>query len=158
VGGGLPLGREASPAGVHSGPQNAGLLTENATPTSRIPLPATFQLEPGVFGGVESQLATNGTTVFAAVNNLAVPMSVKGVTESSPAPSALSRCQGRQTRRCRRPRLAAVLHPCARGPAAELEGVGGGVLGGGPVGIGSVLLDEVSMKAAATSLAASTVA
>jgi len=73
------------PVGVHSGPQNAGLLTENATPTSRIPLPATFQLEPGVFGGVESQLATNVTTVFAAVNNLAVPMSVKGVTESSAA-------------------------------------------------------------------------
>jgi alcohol dehydrogenase (cytochrome c) len=73
------------PVGVHSGPQNAGLLTENATPTSRIPLPATFELEPGVFGGVESQLATNGTTVFAAVNNLAVPMSVKGVTDSSTA-------------------------------------------------------------------------
>ncbi len=73
------------PVGVHSGPQNAGLLTENATPTSRIPLPATFDLEPGVFGGIESQLATNGTTVFAAVNNLAVPMSVKGVTESSKA-------------------------------------------------------------------------
>jgi len=73
------------PVGVHSGPQNAGLLSENATPTSRIPLPATFDLEPGVFGGIESQLATNGTTVFAAINNLAVPMSVKGVTESSKA-------------------------------------------------------------------------
>ena len=73
------------PVGVHSGPQNAGLLTENTTPTSRIPLPATFDLEPGVFGGIESQLATNGTTVFAAVNNLAVPMSVKGVTERSKA-------------------------------------------------------------------------
>jgi alcohol dehydrogenase (cytochrome c) len=71
------------PVGVHSGPQDAGLLTENATPTSRFPLPAKFVLEPGVFGGVESQLATNGSTVFAAVNNLAVPMSVKGVTETS---------------------------------------------------------------------------
>jgi len=71
------------PVGVHSGPGDAGLITENATPTSTIPLPATFDLEPGVFGGVESQLATNGSTVFAAVNNLAVPMSVKGVTESS---------------------------------------------------------------------------
>ena len=38
-----------------------------------------------MFGGVESQLATNGSTVFAAVNNLAVPMSVTGVTESSSA-------------------------------------------------------------------------
>jgi alcohol dehydrogenase (cytochrome c) len=73
------------PVGVHSGPADAGLITENATPTSPIALPANFSLEPGVFGGVESQLATNGSTVFAAVNNLAVPMSVKGVTESSKA-------------------------------------------------------------------------
>jgi outer membrane protein assembly factor BamB len=70
------------PVGVHSGPGNAGLLTENATPTSAIPLPAKFDLEPGVFGGVESQLATNGSAVFAAVNNLAVPLTVKGVAES----------------------------------------------------------------------------
>jgi len=73
------------PVGVHSGPQDAGLLTENATPTSAIPLPAKFDLEPGVFGGVESQLATNGTTIFAAVNNLAVPLSVTGVGMSSKA-------------------------------------------------------------------------
>jgi outer membrane protein assembly factor BamB len=73
------------PVGVHSGPAYAGLITENATPASPIALPATFSLEPGVFGGVESQLATNGSTVFAAVNNLAVPMSEKGVTESSKA-------------------------------------------------------------------------
>jgi len=73
------------PVGVHSGPADAGLITENATPTSPIALPAKFSLEPGVFGGVESQLATNGSTTFAAVNNLAVPMSEKGVTESSKA-------------------------------------------------------------------------
>ena len=73
------------PVGVHSGPGDAGLLTENATPASSIPLPANFRLEPGVFGGVESQLATNGTSTFAAVNDLAVPMSVKGLTESSKA-------------------------------------------------------------------------
>ena len=73
------------PVGVHSGHDNDGLLTEHATPTSPIPLPATFSLEPGVFGGVESQLATNGSTTFAAVNNLAVPMSVAGVTEGSAA-------------------------------------------------------------------------
>jgi len=71
------------PVGTHSGPANAGLLTENATPTSTIPLPATFDLEPGVFGGIESQLATNGSTTFAAVNNLAVPLSVKGLAEKS---------------------------------------------------------------------------
>jgi alcohol dehydrogenase (cytochrome c) len=73
------------PVGVHSGHENDGQLTENATPTSHIPLPAKFSLEPGVFGGIESQLATNGSTTFAAVNNLAVPLSVKGVTESSQA-------------------------------------------------------------------------
>ena len=74
------------PVGVHSGPANAGLLTENATPaTASSLLPATFELEPGVFGGVESQLATNGSTTFAAVNDLGVPMSVKGLTESGKA-------------------------------------------------------------------------
>jgi outer membrane protein assembly factor BamB len=73
------------PVGVHAGPANAGLLTENATPTSAIPLPAKFTLEPGVFGGIESELATNGSTVFAAVNNLALAITVKGAAESSKA-------------------------------------------------------------------------
>jgi outer membrane protein assembly factor BamB len=73
------------PVGVHSGHDNDGLLTENATPTSHITLPARYVLEPGVFGGVESPLASNGTTVFAAVNNLAVPMTAHGVAESSKA-------------------------------------------------------------------------
>jgi alcohol dehydrogenase (cytochrome c) len=73
------------PVGVHTGHDNDGLLAENATPTSNIPLPAHFELEPGLFGGVESQLATNGTTTFAAVNNLGVPMSAKGVTGNSAA-------------------------------------------------------------------------
>jgi len=73
------------PVGVHTGHDNDGQLTENATPTSPIPLPAKFSLEPGVFGGIESQLATNGSTIFAAVNNLAVPLSVKGLAESSQA-------------------------------------------------------------------------
>jgi outer membrane protein assembly factor BamB len=76
------------PVGAHSGPQDAGLLTENATPTSPISLPARFVLEPGVFGGIESQLATNGSTVFAAVNNLGIPLTVNGAAESSSAFSA----------------------------------------------------------------------
>jgi alcohol dehydrogenase (cytochrome c) len=71
------------PVGVHSGHENDGLITENATPASAIPLPASFELEPGVLGGVESQLATNGSSTFVAVNNLAVPLSVTGVLESS---------------------------------------------------------------------------
>ncbi len=70
---------------MHSGHDNDGLITENATPGAHIPLPAKFSLEPGVLGGVESQLATNGSTIFAAVNNLAVPLSVKGLAESSGA-------------------------------------------------------------------------
>ncbi len=73
------------PVGVHSGPGDAGLLTEHATPASHIPLPVNFSLEPGVFGGVESQLATNGSTTFAAVNDLAVPLSVLGVSETTKA-------------------------------------------------------------------------
>jgi alcohol dehydrogenase (cytochrome c) len=76
------------PVGVHAGPQNAGLITENATPTSHIPLPAKFSLEPGVFGGVESQLASNGTTTFAAVNNLALPLTLNGLAESYQAYTA----------------------------------------------------------------------
>ncbi len=71
------------PVGVHDGHDNDGLLTEHATPASHIPLPAKFELEPSFFGGIESQLATNGSTVFAAVNDLGAPMSVHGVTETS---------------------------------------------------------------------------
>ena len=73
------------PVGVHSGHDNDGLLTENATPTTQVPLPAKYVLEPGAFGGVETQLATNGSTAFAAVNDLSVPMSVNGLTESGAA-------------------------------------------------------------------------
>src|ERR1035437_6953620 len=76
------------PVGVHSGHDNDGLLTEHATPTPPIPLPARFELEPSVFGGIESELATNGSTTFAAVNNLAVPLSANGLTERSPASEA----------------------------------------------------------------------
>jgi alcohol dehydrogenase (cytochrome c) len=73
------------PVGVHRGPGDAGLLTENATPAAHIALPAKFTLEPGVFGGVESQLATNGSMIYAAVNNLGVPLTVNGLAESSQA-------------------------------------------------------------------------
>jgi len=53
---------------VHSGPASAGQLTENATPaTASSLLAAKFTLEPGVLGGIESQLATNGVIAGAAV-------------------------------------------------------------------------------------------
>jgi outer membrane protein assembly factor BamB len=82
------------PVGAHAGPANAGLITENATPTSPIALPATFSLEPGVFGGIESELATNGSTVFAAVNNLAVTMSVNGVTNAKAYQASIGKATG----------------------------------------------------------------
>jgi alcohol dehydrogenase (cytochrome c) len=77
------------PVGVHSGHDNDGLLTENLTPASPDPLPAKYELEPSALGGVESQLASNGSTVFAAVNNLGLPMTAKGTTESGTAFEAL---------------------------------------------------------------------
>jgi outer membrane protein assembly factor BamB len=71
------------PVGVQTGHDNDGLLTEYATPTSKIRLPARFTLEPGAFGGIESQLASNGSTTFAAVNNLSVPLTAHGVAEGA---------------------------------------------------------------------------
>jgi outer membrane protein assembly factor BamB len=70
------------PVGIHSGHDNDGLLTEHLTPTSHIPLPAKYVLEPSALGGIETQLASNGSTVFAAVNDLAMPMSPNGIDES----------------------------------------------------------------------------
>jgi alcohol dehydrogenase (cytochrome c) len=71
------------PVGVHTRHDNDGLITEHATPASPIALPAKFNLEPGVFGGIESQLASNGSTTFAAVNNLALPITINGAAVSS---------------------------------------------------------------------------
>jgi len=60
------------PVGVHNGHDQDGLLTEHATPTSHLSLPRQADVEPGVFGGIESQLASNGSATFAAVSNLPV--------------------------------------------------------------------------------------
>jgi outer membrane protein assembly factor BamB len=62
------------PVGVHNGHDHDGLLTEYAKPSSHIKLPKEFCLEPGVYGGIETQLASSGSTTFAAVNDLPVPM------------------------------------------------------------------------------------
>jgi alcohol dehydrogenase (cytochrome c) len=70
------------PVGAHQGPQNGGLLTEHATPASRGLLPAAFCLQPSIYGGVLTQLASNGSTTFAAVNDLALPASPAGYTAS----------------------------------------------------------------------------
>ncbi len=62
------------PVGVHNGHDNDGLLTENANPTTRTSLPRQFCLEPGVYGGVETQLASDGSTTYAAVNDVPTPV------------------------------------------------------------------------------------
>ena len=62
------------PVGLHNGHDNDGLLTENAKPAAHISLPRQFCLEPGVDGGIETQLASNGSTTFAAVNDLPAPV------------------------------------------------------------------------------------
>ena len=69
------------PVGGHQGPQNEGLLTEHATPTSHVHLPAQFCLEPNLYGGIVTELASNGSTTFAAVNDLALPATPAGAAE-----------------------------------------------------------------------------
>jgi len=68
------------PVGGHQGHENDGLLTENAKRGSHVGLPAAFCLEPSLVGGIETQLASNGSTTFAAVNDLALPASPAGYT------------------------------------------------------------------------------
>jgi outer membrane protein assembly factor BamB len=70
------------PVGGHDGHERDGLLTEHATPASRGLLPAKFCLEPSTYGGILTQLASNGSTTFAAVNDLALPASPSGFTVS----------------------------------------------------------------------------
>ena len=73
------------PVGGHDGHENDGLLTEHATPTSRGVLPARYCLEPSTYGGIVTQLASNGSTTFAAVNDLALPTTPGGYTLSEVA-------------------------------------------------------------------------
>ena len=70
------------PVGGHDGHENDGLLTEHATPTSHDPLPAKYCLEPSLYGGMLTQLASNGSTTFAAVNDFALAASPTGFTGS----------------------------------------------------------------------------
>ena len=70
------------PVGGHYGHENDGVLTEHATPTSHDPLPANYCLEPSLYGGMLTQLASNGSTAFAAVNDWALAASPTGFTGS----------------------------------------------------------------------------
>ena len=84
------------PVGGHDGHENDGVLTEHATPTSHDPLPAKYCLEPSLYGGMLTQLASNGSTTFAAVNDCALPASPTGYhrrVDCQPVPSLL---QGRR--------------------------------------------------------------
>jgi alcohol dehydrogenase (cytochrome c) len=58
-----------TPVGVHKTSATIGEKTMNQTPTEKSALPASVTMEPGEQGGVESQLATNGTDTFAAIND-----------------------------------------------------------------------------------------
>jgi alcohol dehydrogenase (cytochrome c) len=70
------------PVGGHDGHENDGLLTEHATPASRGLLPPKYCLEPSIYGGILTELASNGSTTFAAVNDLALPATPVGFTGS----------------------------------------------------------------------------
>ena len=70
------------PVGGHYGHENDGVLTEHATPTSHDPLPANYCLEPSLYGGMLTQLASNGSTAFAAVNDWALAANPTGFTGS----------------------------------------------------------------------------
>jgi outer membrane protein assembly factor BamB len=69
--------------GVHSGHDNDDLLAEKGQ-TSKLHTPEV--IEPGDVGGIESQLASNGTTVFAAVNNLPITYSGQSFENAKLAP------------------------------------------------------------------------
>jgi glucose dehydrogenase len=55
------------PVGEHDGHDNDGLRTEFLTPAQAFMLPAQTMIAPGGFGGIESQLATDGRDAYAAV-------------------------------------------------------------------------------------------
>jgi alcohol dehydrogenase (cytochrome c) len=79
------------PVGVHNGHDNDGLITENMTPAqaAKSSLGKVDTVEPGELGGVESQLASNGTTTFAAINDLATPIYATGqAVPKTPAAAA----------------------------------------------------------------------
>lgn len=68
------------PVGVHNGHDNDNLAALKGD-FSKLHIPET--IEPGDLGGIESQLATNGKTVFAAVNNLATVYKGQGLKFAS---------------------------------------------------------------------------
>ncbi len=78
------------PVGLHNGHDHDGQQTENAAPSTHSTLPKQFCLEPGVYGGIVTQLASNGSTTFAAVNDLATPVCATGTGCSISKTAAVS--------------------------------------------------------------------
>jgi outer membrane protein assembly factor BamB len=68
-----------TPVGIHNGHDNDNLVAEKGL-YSKLKTPET--IEPGDLGGVESQLASNGRTVVAAVNNLPTTYTDQSVQHS----------------------------------------------------------------------------
>jgi outer membrane protein assembly factor BamB len=68
------------PVGKHTNVLDDTLKTEHGS-TAGITYPIT--VEPGDLGGVESQLASNGSTVFAAINNLAVKYTGPAISDQT---------------------------------------------------------------------------
>ena len=75
---GKPLWKR--PVGIHNGHDNDNLAAQKGD-FSNLKIPET--VEPGDLGGIETQLATNGKTVFAAVNNLATVYKGQGLKFAS---------------------------------------------------------------------------
>ena len=74
------------PVGVHNG-HDADNLAAERHDYSKLKIPET--IEPGDLGGIESELASDGTTVFAAVNNLATTYKGQGLQFATfPVPPA----------------------------------------------------------------------
>ncbi len=71
------------PVGIHNGHDKDNLAAEQGD-FSNLKIPETIL--PGDLGGIESQLATNGKTVFAAVNNLATTYKGQGLEFASYEP------------------------------------------------------------------------
>ncbi len=71
------------PVGMHNGHDNDHIAAQKGD-FSNLKIPVTIL--PGDLGGIESQLATNGETVFAAVNNLATTYKGQGLKFASTVP------------------------------------------------------------------------
>jgi outer membrane protein assembly factor BamB len=67
------------PIGKHNGHDNDGLLTEHLKPSAKMPLPKVLTMLPGIQGGIETQMASNGTTTFAAVNDFPFEYGATGI-------------------------------------------------------------------------------